>query len=70
MRPRRDVRQIVFARGIERVATREVAERAVRLLQVPGVGDLHDLELYGRFGRHLHHVRCDSLGEALVPRAV
>jgi hypothetical protein len=70
VRPRRDVRQIVFTRGIERVAAREVAERAVRLLQIPGVGDLHDLELHGRLWRHLNDVRCDIPGEALEPRAV
>ena len=63
VRARRDVDEVVLALGVERIAAREVVERGVDLLEVPGVVEVdgvpHDVGL----GRDRGDVRGDGVGE-------
>ena len=59
-----DVDQVVLVLGIERVGTREIVQRRIHLLEVPGVAQRHLDVAHLGFRRHRRDVETGSLREA------
>jgi len=59
----RDVQQVILVLGVERVSAREVVQRRVDFLEIPGVAQLDlDAADFG-FGRYRLDVRLHTLGQ-------